>query len=609
VVEEQNGTASVAPARVLVVGEDPGAASVLADMLWDLWSESLVVTHAEHLGHADQELLDHGATCVLLDLGPPEGDRLAPLRHLRATARDVPIIVLCDDASEAFGLRALNAGAQDYLVKTEVEPALLSRAVRYAIERKRSEVELAHQALHDPLTGLPNRVLFLDRLAVAMHRLQRTSTSLTVMFLDVDTFKATNDSLGHAAGDRVLIGLAGRLQALLRPMDTMARFGGDEFIFLFEDLESEREVVLIVERLSRTASLPITLDRQELSITVSIGIATAIESEIAPDDLIRDADSAMYRAKRQGGARFELFDDAARRRAMERLELERALRQAVERSELRVHYQPRVSLDGDMRLVGFEALVRWEHPLRGLISPDEFIGVAEDTGLIVPIGQYVLETAMRNVEGWRRSRPGLTIAVNISSRELEDPGLVSTLGRALDASGADPSVLCLELTEATIEHNRELATTTLDALRATGVRLAIDDFGTGYSSLSNLKQLPVDTLKLHESFIGGLGGLGGEPSDGAIVGAVVELGHAMGLNVVAEGVETRSQLAQLRHLGCDGAQGFLFSRPVPEDEVYALLGSPSWPPPPGYHARSANPDPRTVRIIGGEPNLRRKRVT
>jgi diguanylate cyclase (GGDEF)-like protein len=606
VVEEQNRTASVAPARVLVVGDDPGAASVMADMVRDLWPGSLVVEHREPLGHADEELLDHGTTCVLLHLGQPEGDRLAPLRQLRATARDVPIIVLCDDASDEFGLRALNAGAQDCLSTTELEPAVLGRAVRYAIERKRSEVELAHQALHDPLTGLPNRVLFLDRLAVALHRLRRTSASLTVMFLDVDTFKATNDSLGHSAGDQVLIGLADRLQALLRPMDTMARFGGDEFIFLFEDLESEREAVLIVERLNRTASLPITLDGKELSITVSIGIATALDSAIAPDDLIRDADSAMYRAKRQGGAGFELFDDASRRRATERLELERALRQAVERSELRVHYQPRVSLDGEMRLVGFEALVRWEHPLRGLIPPEEFIAVAQDTGLIVPIGQYVLGEAVRTIEGWRRSRPGLTIAVNISSRELEDPGLVRTLCGALNASGADPSVLCLEVTEATIEGNRELATTTLNELRATGVRLAIDDFGIGYSSLSNLKQLPLDTLNLHESFIGRLGR---EPSGAAIVGAVIELGHAMGLTVVAEGVETNSQLAQLRHLSCDGAQGFLFSPPVPEDEVDALLGSPAWPPPPEDHARSANPDPRTVRITGGTPNLRRKRVT
>jgi diguanylate cyclase (GGDEF)-like protein len=570
VVEEHNGVPPPVPARVLLVEDDPRAAVMISEMLRGIWSEGLVVAHAQRLGDVAQELLDHGATCVLLDLSHEEGDRLAPLRHVHAAAPDVPIIVLSDHANDEIGLRAVKDGAQDYLLKHDLDPSQLSRAVQYAIERKRSEVELAHQALHDPLTGLPNRVLFLDRLGVALDRSRRNDTSVAVLFLDVNKFKSINDSMGHAAGDELLIGLSKRLQDMLRPMDTMARFGGDEFTFLFEELQSEREAVLIAERIGTTASLPIRFDGGEVSLTVSIGIALAPDPAVAPQQMIRDADSAMYRAKERGGSRFELFDESSRRRATDRLELERALRGAVERSELRVYYQPRVSLNGDPVLVGFEALLRWEHPDRGLISPSEFIAVAEETGLILPIGEYVLHEALRHVESWRASRPGVTISVNLSSRQLADPGLVARLTAAVDASGADAGVLCLEVTEATIEHNPELAARMLKALKQLGIKLAIDDFGSGYSSLASLRELPVDALKIHQSFVSGLGS---QTGDAAIVGAVVDLGHALGLSVVAEGVETHVQLAELRDVGCDGAQGFLFGRPVPQDQVPALLES------------------------------------
>jgi diguanylate cyclase (GGDEF)-like protein len=310
VVGEQHEAQWAARTRLLLVEADPQATTVIAKLLGDARAQRLVVVQAQHLDDVAQELLDSGAGCVLLDLAERAGDVLAPLKHLRVAAPDVPIIVLSDNPDEEFGLLALQAGAQDYLIKTELTPVLLSRAISYAIERKRSDVELAYQALHDPLTGLPNRVLFLDRLGVALHRLRRSNASLTVMFLDVDKFKLTNDSLGHAAGDRVLVAVAERLQELLRPADTMARFGGDEFTFLFEDLDSKRQAVRIVERLIRTAGLPIRLDGRETSIAVSIGIAIATDPATEPDALIHDADTAMYRAKAQGGSRFELFDDA-----------------------------------------------------------------------------------------------------------------------------------------------------------------------------------------------------------------------------------------------------------------------------------------------------------
>jgi diguanylate cyclase (GGDEF)-like protein len=569
VVHEQAGSSQ--PARVLLVEEDPRTAMMIGEMLRAIWTEGLVIAHAQRVSDATQELLDHGATCVLLDLPAAQSVPLGALEHLRSGAPDAPIIVLSDYTDEDLGVAAVKAGAQDYLLKSELNPSVLGRAVRYAVERKRSEVELAHLALHDPLTALPNRTLFLDRLTVSLDRSRRTGAPVAVLFLDVDEFKLINDSLGHPAGDKLLRVLADRFRGMLRPMDTVARFGGDEFTFLFEELESEREAVLIAERISHYASLPLTLGAGETSVAVSIGIAMVNDPSVSPDHVIRDADAAMYRAKELGGSRFELYDETSRLRAMERLTLEGALRLAVERSELRVHYQPRVSLNGDTGLVGFEALVRWEHPERGLIAPSEFISIAEETGLIVPIGAWVLERALSQVRRWRQTRPGMTISVNLSSRQLEDPGLVARLATAMRETGAEPGVLCLEVTEDTVEHNPELAARMLGVLSRTGVKLAIDDFGMGHSSLQSLKHLPVDTLKIHESFVSSLAG---GPGDIAIVGAVVELGHALGLSVVAEGGETDAQLAHLRELGCDGAQGFLFSRAVPEDDVHALLGSP-----------------------------------
>ena len=567
-VQEQG--ASNALARVLLVEDDPRTAMLIGEMLRAAWARGLVIAHAQRFADAAEELLDHGATCVLLGVQHQDDEPLGPLEHLRGAAPDVPIIVLSDRADEEVGMAAVKAGAQDFLLKSELNPALLARAVRYAIERKRSEVQLAHQALHDPLTALPNRALFIDRLTVALDRSRRTGAPVAVLFLDVDSFKQINDSMGHSAGDLLLTVLADRFREMLRPMDTVARFGGDEFTFLFEELESEREAILVADRIGRAAGQPMPLGdgEGETSVAVSIGIAMVSDPSVTPEHVIRDADAAMYRAKELGGAQFEMFDETSRKRATRRLELEDALRHAVERSELLVYYQPRVSLSGETGLVGFEALVRWQHPERGLLEPKDFIGVAEDTGLIVPIGEWVLEQALRHIGCWRQQRPGVTISVNLSPRQLEDPGLVPWLTEAIRASGADPSVLWLEVTADTVEHNPELAARMLVELRQIGVKLAIDDFGMGRSSLASLRHLAVDTLKVHESFVNGLGS---EPEDAAIIGAVVELGHALGLSVVAEGVETDSQLAHLRDLGFDGAQGFLFGRPVPEDGVQALL--------------------------------------
>jgi diguanylate cyclase (GGDEF)-like protein len=552
------------PVRVLLVEDDPRAATMLAQMLRAVWPHGLVLIHTAALEDAAQELLDHGASCVLLD--SPSGMPVADAVALLATASpDTPVIVIAAATDPETGLAAIRAGAQDFFAARELTAAALRRSITYAVERKRSEAALSRQALHDPLTGLPNRALFIDRLRGALDRTRRTGTPVVVLFLDVDDFKVINDSFGHGAGDRLMTMLADRFRGLMRPMDTVARFGGDEFTFLFEGLDAEPDARVLAERIAQSAAQPLSLDAAPISVTVSIGATIVSDPQEPAEEIIRRADIAMYQAKRFGGGRYEVFED--RLPETEATTLEDDLGHAVERSELRVHYQPRVSLNGETGLVGFEALVRWEHPQRGLMEPADFIGVAEESGLILPIGDWVLGEALHQVSEWRESRPGVTISVNLSSRQLVDPGLPIRLAETMRRGGHDPAVLCLEVPEGALEHEPEAACRALAALNEMGITLAIDDFGTGRSSASNLQQMPVHILKIDRTLVSGLT----EQSGDAGVGAAVALGHALGLSVVAEGVETDSQLVRLRELGCDGAQGYLFSEPMPEDCVDSIL--------------------------------------
>ncbi len=559
-------------ARILLIEDNPRVAMLVAETLKASWRGRLVITHAEQLGDALDELLDHGAACVLLGVGAEDRDLLEPLARIRSAAPDAAIVVLTGERDDARAVQAIRAGAQDLLVKRDLSPAQLGRAVRLAIERKHTEVQLAHLALHDPLTGLPNRALFLDRLSVALDRSRRTSGRIAVLFVDVDRFKQVNDTLGHAAGDRVLEVLGERLRGMLRPMDTVARFGGDEFTLLFEELDNEREVVLIAERVSRAAKLPIPLDDGDATVTVSIGIATVNDPMVPPEMVIREADTAMYRAKELGRARYEMFDESSRQRTMERLELEAALSHALERSELRVFYQPRIEL-ADRRLAGFEALIRWEHPELGMIPPAEFLPLAEETGLVLRMGEFVLADALRQVARWRELGADLTVSVNLSARQLADTGLAALLAEALSASDVDPAALYLEVSDGAMSANPEVAGRSLRALKVTGVKISLDDYGTGATPLDQLRTMPVDELKIHESFVTGLGAGGNGEK---VVAAVVGLAHALGMDVFAEGVETDAQLSELSAIGCDGAQGFLLGAPVPGETAEALLahGSP-----------------------------------
>ncbi|HEX8074683.1 MAG TPA: EAL domain-containing protein [Thermoleophilaceae bacterium] len=440
-----------------------------------------------------------------------------------------------------------------------------------AIERWRSEESIRHNALHDPLTGLPNRALFLDRLTHVLARRDPRASQAAVMFLDIDNFKLVNDSLGHEAGDRLLKAVGPRLDEALRPTDTVARFGGDEFVVLCEEVGDGRDALVAADRLQHALAAPFVLEGEEHFLTASIGVALATGRYEGPDELMRDADAAMYRAKERGRAQCELFDDAMRNQVRGRLRMENALRGVIERGELRAYYQPIVSLE-DGSIAGLEALMRWHHEGLGPVSPLEFIPIAEETGLIVSLGAWMMEEVCRQIVLWEQelAAPPPTVSVNLSPRQVAHAELVPTVADVLERSGLEPSRLALEITESVLINEAESPWNTLQALKKLGVTLMLDDFGTGYSSLSYLKRFPVDVLKVDRTFVDGLGC---EAEDSAIVKAVVGMARALDLGVVAEGVETQRQLDCLRELGCPRAQGFLFGRPATAADTTALLGS------------------------------------
>jgi diguanylate cyclase (GGDEF)-like protein/PAS domain S-box-containing protein len=435
--------------------------------------------------------------------------------------------------------------------------------------RKRTEEQILHDALHDALTGLPNRNLFLDRLGQAVARRRRHDDyHFAVLFLDLDRFKVVNDSLGHLAGDRLLVELARRLLACLRSEDTVARLGGDEFAILLDEIEDVRSATRVAERIQEELRQPCSLDGHEVFSTMSIGITLDDPRDRRPEELLRDADTAMYRAKAQGRDRHEIFDDAMHAKAVAALKLEADLRRALERGELRLAYQPIVAL-ATGRAVGFEALARWPHPERGLVAPDEFVPLAEETGLILPVGRFVLREACRAARAWQESgAPELSISVNVSAREFGQAGLVDRIESVLAEHGLPASRLRLEITESVIMEDPEEAVVRCLALRELGVRIDIDDFGTGYSSLSYLRRFPVDALKIDRAFVGGMDA---RTEDHEIVRAILNLASSLGIKTVAEGIETEAQLARLRGLGCELGQGYFLAPPVEEEEALARV--------------------------------------
>jgi len=488
----------------------------------------------------------------------------------------VPVV----GAESTLGVLAVHAQRRRRFAAHEVAMLqALANVVAIAWEQASHRERLSHQALHDPLTGLPNRALLLDRL---QHALSRRSlrghgvdSGVAVALIDLDEFKSVNDGLGHAAGDVVLHTVAQRLAAAVRPEDTVARFGGDEFALLCEHVSNDQDAAALVGRMLRATTQPLAVEGAVLTVTASAGVALTSGRQAqgtTAEALLREADTALYRAKDHGGGRVELFNERMQVQAQDRLRMEAELRTAIDRHELTLHYQP-IRSAPDQQVLGVEALVRWQHPQRGLLPPHEFLPLAEQTGLIVPLGLWVLRAACEQAAHWQRAMPeppgkSLQIAVNVSPRQLDDPDLPRRVAEAIEANTLTAGTLILELTETALLDGGDTGRAVLTRLIAAGAKLTLDDFGTGYSSLTHLARFPIEALKIDRSFIAGLDQ---DPRDTAIVSAVIALGAELGVNVIAEGVETTRQLAVLRQLRCPAVQGFLLDHPLPQPSWYPTL--------------------------------------
>ncbi|HJQ31477.1 MAG TPA: EAL domain-containing protein [Pyrinomonadaceae bacterium] len=568
-------------ARILIVDDERQIRWLLRSILCESYECSEAGSAEEALDLLGRRQFD----LVLSDIMMDGITGLEMIPRVLALAPDTVVIMVSGESHIESAIEAMRAGAFDYVTKPfdfrQVEAAvrrglehraLLEAKRRYErdleeLVSRRTE-ELNHAVSHDEVTGLPNRVLFNDRLGQAVSAARKGGQTPAVMFIDIDRLKVVNDSLGYAAGDRLLSAVAERVGECVGEGDTVARFGGDELSLLLNSAEGAGEIADVAQSVLAAIGRPIELDGRELYATASIGVSLFPHDGDDVETLMSRAAAAMYRAREQGGNCYRFYSPDMNEEALRRLSLECDLRRALEREEFVVHYQPQVEL-ATGRFVGAEALVRWNHPRLGLVPPAEFIPLAETTGLIVPVGEWVLRTAVRQCGDWQKLGFGpLRVAVNLSPRQFQQSGLVETVRGSLLEAGLDPRSLELEVTESSVVSNRDAAVATLREMRAVGVRVAIDDFGTGHSNLCYLKHLPVDTLKIDRAFVRDLAT---DTNDEAIVGAVVKLGHSLGLSVKAEGVEEESQSRLLSALGCDEAQGYLFGRPLPADAFEKLL--------------------------------------
>jgi diguanylate cyclase (GGDEF)-like protein len=578
VSEGQNPEPGSSRIRLLLIGVDDEQATHVRTLLDASRSMQFELEHAPSLSAA--LALPNAASVDVMMLYVREGDlpRLSPLTQARMAAPLIPIVVMSDLDDEAIAIRALQNGARGYLVRGDTTSRLLVTTLAAALESHRMILQLntareraRHLATHDQLTGLANRTLFHDRLDQALSAARRGRHKLAVLFVDLDGFKAINDSLGHAVGDGLLRGLARRIAACLRETDTAGRLGGDEFAVLLTNLANETDAAMIAKKLLSALSEPIQFREQSMSIQCSVGIATFPRDTTDAEELIKKADTAMYHAKERGGNVFDFYTEDMNAAIQRRADIEGRLRNALEEDQLVVHYQPQFDLTRG-RIIGAEALLRWQHPELGLVSPSHFLPIAEETGLIVPIGDWILQQACQQNAIWNRQQDrNLRVSVNVSSKQFLEPGFSDVVRTALHGTGLSAVSLELEITESSLLRDVEVTVNTLRNLKELGVRLAIDDFGTGYSALAYLKRLPIDVLKIDQSFVKALTT---DPADATITETIVQLASGLNLTTIAEGVETLEQLLLLGSYGCNRMQGYLFGKPVPAETFEQWLESP-----------------------------------
>jgi len=549
--------------EVLLVEDSLIDAQLIRRLLRRVSSSYYRVTHVRTLNDAVLSAEDIVPDVILADLNLPDSRGTETVASLQTSYPDIPLVIVSAWEDEAISLGSVKAGAQDYLVKGHIDGANLHRVIRYAIERKRTELELVRLAHFDQLTSLPNRTLLRERVDHALARAMRSGSGVAALVLDVDRFKEINDMLGHEIGDKLLIEAARRIRANVRDQDTVARLGGDEFAVILEGVSEAKQVLPVIERILESLSQVTTIDGHEVNSSTSVGIAMYPENGNDLSELLRAADLAMYQAKSSGRGRYQFFADAMQEEAQSRHALEWALRRAVEKKEFALVYQPQICLRTGM-VVGVEALLRWMSPTRGLLTPYHFIPGLEEFGLINEVGAWVLQTACEQIRRWHEiDLEPMRIGVNVSAQQFEDPMLIDKIRSALDETKLPPEFLELELTESCIMSDPAQAGALLREIRDLGVRIAIDDFGTGYSSLTYLHEFSLNALKIDKRFVQSV-----ESNDrgGPISKMIIGLGQNLGLEVIAEGVETETQLFYMREHGCDIAQGYLYARPEsPED--------------------------------------------
>ncbi len=554
--------------KLLLVEDNFDDAEFLAASMRRQQVKDLDMTHVAALSDAVQAIEKDRFDVILLDLHLPDGSGLECVDTIQSADPSIPIVVLSGQNDEEFALSILTMGVQDYLVKWESETRSMLRTIRYAVERKRSELRLNYLAQYDPLTEIPNRQYFQDQLERATARARREAKKIALMFLDLDQFKVVNDTLGHKAGDDLLREMAKRLRKCIRGGDVVARLGGDEFAVLLEGLGGALEAEVVAKGILNVVAEPFNVDGREIQVTTSIGITVYPNDNSNVETLVKNADIAMYQAKEKGRNNFKFFTEDMHRELMEYHDLEQDIRDAISREAFSIVYQPKVNLVS-RKLEGLEALLRWNCPDRGAVSPAEFIPIAEQSGHIVPLGYWVFNEVCRTINRWQAAgMPVVPVSVNVSARQFEKPEFFKRVSEILRRHAIEPGLVEIELTEGMLMRDIDNAQRILQQLKNIGVRVSIDDFGTGHSCLNYLRRFPIDVLKIDKSFIDDVDGT---EDSAIIIEAIISLAKSLHLDTVAEGVENRQQLNFLVERGCVVAQGFLFGQPLLEREVLPFL--------------------------------------